>query len=68
MNVKELIGELNKVDPSAEVILVVYTEDGYESEYAHRIDANCRYNSVTREKLKEDDKVIEITTSTKVKR
>jgi len=67
MNAKELRMQLDAVDPNAEVIAVVYTKDGYMAGYIDRIDANCRYNSVTKEKLKDDEKVVEITTTTKVK-
>ena len=66
MNAKELKSILESVDEDAEIIVVVYTKDGYESGYIDRVDPNCRYNSVTKQKLNDDEKVVEITTSTKV--
>ena len=66
MKAKELRETLENIDGDAEVIVVVYTKDGYESGYIDRIDPNVRYNSVTKEKLKDDEKVVEITTTTKV--
>lgn len=67
MNVNELIENLKRVDDESEVIVVVYTDDGYESGYIERVDPHCRYNSVTGERLDDDESVVEITTSTKVK-
>ena len=67
MNVKELIEKLNGVDPLSEVIAVIYTDESYESGYVDRVDTNMRYNSVTKTKLKEDESVVELTTSTRVK-
>ena len=67
MNVKELIEKLNGVNPLSEVIAVVYTDESYESGYVDRVDTNMRYNSVTKTKLKEDESVVELTTSTRVK-
>ena len=63
MNKKELVKLLENVDDDSEVILVVYTADGYESGYVDRVDANCKYNSVTGERL-ESESVVELTTST----
>lgn len=62
MNAKELIEKLETVDPNSKVILVVYTEKGYEAGYVDRIDTNVRYNSVSKEKLTDDESVVEITT------
>ena len=67
MKASELLKELENVDPNSEVILVVYTRKGYQAGYVDRIDPNCRFNSVTKQKLDEDESVVEITTSTKVK-
>lgn len=67
MKANELKEILETVDGDAEVIVVVYTKDGYESGYIDRIDPNARYNSVTKERLKDDEKVVEITTTTKVR-
>ena len=66
MKAKELRTTLEGIDDDAEVIIVVYTKDGYEAGYIDRIDPNARYNSVTKERLKDDEKVVEITTTTKV--
>ena len=63
MNKKELVKLLENVDDDSEVILVVYTTDGYESGYVDRVDANCKYNSVTGERL-ESESVVELTTLT----
>lgn len=68
MKAKELADILKGVDDDAEIIVVVYTKDGYESGYIDRVDTNVRYNSVTKEKLNDDDKVVEITTTTKVRK
>ena len=67
MKVKELIEKLNDVNSDSEVIAVVYTEDSYESGYVDRVDVNMKYNSVTKTRLEEDESVVELTTSTKVK-
>ena len=67
MNAKELRNTLDGIDDDAEVIIVVYTKDGYEAGYIDRIDPHARYNSVTKERLNDDEKVVEITTTTKVK-
>ena len=67
MKAKELVKLLEDVDGESEVIVVIYTEDSYLSGYIDRIDPNVTYNSVTGEKLGEDDSVVEITTTTKVK-
>lgn len=64
MIVSELIEKLEMEDPNAEVICVVYTDDSYESGYIDRVDSNVRYNSVTQKILKEDESVVEITTTT----
>ena len=66
MKAKELAEFLKGVEPSAEVVLVVYTDKGYKSGYVERVDANVRYNSVTQQKLNDDEKVVELTTSVKV--
>lgn len=66
MIVKELIRELEKVDGDAEVILVAYTDKKYEAGYVDRIDPNVRYNSVTGNRLNDDEKVVELTTKTGV--
>ena len=66
MIASELAKMLEGVDPNSEVIIVVYTKDGYEAGYIDRIDTHCRYNSVTKQKLNDDEKVVEITTTTKV--
>lgn len=66
MIAEELIQKLESVDPKSEVILVVYTEKGYEAGYVDRIDTNVRYNSVSKEKLADDESVVEITTKTGV--
>lgn len=66
MNAKELIEKLETVDPTAEVILVVYTDNGYESDYVDRIDPHCKYDSVTGKRLDDDEFVVELTTSTGV--
>ena len=66
MIAEELIQKLESVDPKSEVILVVYTEKGYEAGYVDRIDTNVRYNSVSKEKLADDEPVVEITTKTGV--
>lgn len=62
---KDLIKSLETVNDESEVILVVYTKDGYESGYVDRIDPNCKYNSVTGERLDDDESVVELTTSVK---
>ena len=66
MKVKELINDLQQCDEDADVIVVVYTEKEYEAGYIERIDPNVKYNSITREKLDDGEKVVEITTTTKV--
>lgn len=66
MKASELMKALEKVEDDAEVILVVYTEDNYVSGYMDRVDTNVRYNSVTKQKLEEDERVVELTTSTGV--
>lgn len=66
MLAEDLIKELGKVDPKSEVIVVVYTDDGYEAGTIDRIDPNVRYNSVTKQKLGDSEKVVEITTTTGV--
>lgn len=66
MKANELRNILENVDEDAEVILVVYTKDGYEAGYVDRVDTNARYNSVTREKMNDDESVVELTTTTKV--
>lgn len=63
---KELVEILENVDDDSEIILVVYTEDGCETGYVDRVDANCKYNSVTGERLEDDESVVELTTSTGV--
>lgn len=65
MNAKELRNELEKIDGDSKVIIVVYTEDGYEAGYIDRIDPNVRYNSVTKQKLSDEESVVEITTTTR---
>ena len=65
MKANELIKELEQVDEDSEVILVVYTEDKYEAGYVDRIDTHTKFNSVTGDRLKDDEKVVEITTTTK---
>lgn len=64
MNKKELVDWLEDVDDDAEVILVVYTEDGYESGFVDRVDAHAKYNCVTGERLEDGECVVELTTST----
>lgn len=64
MIVSDLIKNLESKDPNAEVIAVVYTDDGYEAGYIDRIDDNVRYNSVSKERIKDDESFIEITTTT----
>ena len=64
MNKRELIKALENVDDDSEIIIVVYTKDGYESGYVDRVDANCKYNSVTGKRLDDDESVVELTTST----
>lgn len=66
MNAKEMIEKLETVDPSSKVILVVYTDNGYESGYVDRIDPHCKYDSVTGKRLDDDESVVELTTSTGV--
>ena len=66
MIAKELIKELETVDGDAEVVVVVYTDKGYEAGYIDRVDTHVKYNSVTKEKLNEDESVVEITTKTGV--
>ena len=66
MMAKDLIKILETVDGNSEVIVVVYTDKGYEAGYVDRIDTAVKYNSVTREKLAEDESVVEITTKTGV--
>ena len=63
---KELVDLLENVDDDSEIILVVYTENGCETGYVDRGDANCKYNSVTGERLEDDESVVELTTSTGV--
>ena len=65
MKVYELVKLLENEDPNAEVITVVYTDDSYESGYIDKVFGQTRYNSVTQERLKDDESVVEITTSTK---
>lgn len=68
MKVKELMNELKSVDPNSDVIVVVYTEDSYESGYVDRVDTGVKYNSVTKMRIKEDDDpIVELTTSTRGK-
>jgi len=64
MIVSDLIKNLETKDPNAEVIAVVYTDDGYEAGYIDRIDDNVRYNSVSKERIKDEESFIEITTTT----
>jgi len=64
MIAKELKELLVNVDDESEVILVVYTEDGYESGYVDRVDTHAKYNCVTGERLDDDESVVELTTST----
>lgn len=66
MKAKDLIMALESVDSDSEVIVVVYTDKGYEAGYVDRIDTSVKYNSVTKEKLAEDESVVEITTKTGV--
>ena len=66
MIAKELIKELETVDGDAEVVVVVYTDKGYEAGYIDRVDTHVKYNSVTKEKLNDDESVVEITTKTGV--
>lgn len=68
MKVKELRDKLESVDGGSEVIVVVYTDNGYESGYVDRVDSNAKYNCITGERLDENDSVVEITTTTKVGR
>lgn len=68
MKVKELRDKLESVDGESEVIVVVYTDNGYESGYVDRVDPNAKYNCITGERLDENDSVVEITTTTKVGR
>lgn len=68
MIVSELINMLSTVNPNSEVVLVVYTDNSYESGYIDRIDTNARYNSVTGDRLGDDESIVELTTSTKVKK
>ena len=65
MKVNELKKALENLDESAEVILVVYTEEHYEAGYLDRIDSNVRYDSVTQKKLEDDEVVVELTTTTR---
>ena len=65
MNVKELRDELEKIDGEAEVIVVVYTNDGYEAGFVDRIDPNVQFNSVTKERISDNESVVEITTTTR---
>ena len=65
MKVSELKKVLETVDESAEVIIVVYTKEHYESGYLERVDPNVRYNSVTQQKLGDDEAVVELTTTTR---
>ena len=65
MKVKELRDELEKVDGEAEVIVVVYTNDGYEAGFVDRIDPNVVFNSVTKERISDNISVVEITTTTR---
>ena len=65
MKVKELRNELEKVDGDAEVIAVVYTKDGYEAGFVDRIDPNVLFNSVTKERISDNESVVEITTTTR---
>lgn len=65
MIVKELKGLLETVDENAEVIIVVYTNEGFEAGYIDRVDPHCKYNCITGERLGEDETLVEITTSTK---
>ena len=64
MNKKELIDLLGNVDDDSEIILVVYTDNGYESGYVDRVDTHAKYNCVTGERLDDDETVVELTTST----
>ena len=68
MKVKELMDKLSDVDEDSEVILVVYTDDGYEGGYVDRVDPHSRYNCITGERLGEDESVVEITNSTKLRK
>lgn len=65
MKVKELRNELEKIDGETEVILVVYTKDGYEAGFVDRIDPNVLFNSVTKERISDNESVVEITTTTR---
>lgn len=62
---KDLVNSLENVDDDAEVILVVYTDNGYESGYIDRIDPHCKYNSVTGDRLDDGETVVELTTTVK---
>ena len=62
MKKSELVKYLENVDDESEVILVVYTDEGYESGYVDRVDPYCKYNSVTGERLDDDESVVELTT------
>ena len=68
MKAKELRDKLEFVDDDSEVIIVVYTDNSYESGYVDRVDPFAKYNCITGERLDDDDSVVEITTTTKVKR
>lgn len=63
MKVKELKKLFDDVDDESELVLVVYTDEGYESGYIDRVDPHCKYNSVTGERLGEDESIVELTTS-----
>ena len=67
MKAKELVKLLENVDEDSEVIVVIYTDESYMSGYIDRVDPNARYNCVTGEKLGDDESVVEITTTTRVK-
>jgi hypothetical protein len=63
----ELLKILETVDPNAEVILVAYTKNDCECGYVERVDTTVKYNSVTKERLEDDESVVELTTQTGVK-
>ena len=65
MKANELIEQLNQVDGESEVVLVIYTDNGYESGYVERVDPHLKYNSVTGERLGDDESVVELTNSVK---
>lgn len=62
MMVSELIKALEKVEPSAKVVCVVYTDKSYESGYVDDVHSHLKYDSVTQRKLEDGEEIVELVT------